>query len=168
MTAQVLLSLDFARWETWVALTAGVAFTGLILIFGHMLLSGARRPAPLRDSRLRHAIPHSGASSVDRADDRRRSPRREGASIRVLLAADGEQAHVVEGWVLDRSLGGLGIRTDQRVVVGKQLHLRPADASEGVPWVPVEVRYCRSEKNYWRLGCQFVEAPASRTMVQFG
>ena len=168
MTAQVILSLDFARWETWIVLTAGIGLAGLILVFGHTLLSGARRPARLRESRIQELIPRSNPSSSEQADDRRRSPRREGGPVRVLLAADEEQAHAVEGWVLDRSLSGLGIRTDQRLVVGKQLHLRPADASEGVPWVPVEIRYCRSEKNYWRLGCQFLQTPASGTTVRFG
>jgi CheY-like chemotaxis protein len=62
-----------------------------------------------------------------------------------------------ESWVKDRSQGGLGMWSVQPLPVDAVVDVRPADAPETAPWVPVEVRHCRREDDGWAVGCRFVD-----------
>jgi hypothetical protein len=44
--------------------------------------------------------------------------------------------------------------------VGSILSIRPADAAEDAPWIPVQVRHGRDEEGGWTVGCQILHPAA--------
>jgi hypothetical protein len=73
------------------------------------------------------------------------------------------------GWVMDRSSIGLGVQVPVEVPAGTRVFLRPKAAPENVPWVEVEVRYCRAlGRTHYALGASFREAPPWSTLLLFG
>jgi CheY-like chemotaxis protein len=100
------------------------------------------------------------------ADDRRTAPRYELQSTRVAVGAGLEPSHVVQSWVSDQSPDGLGLRLPEKLGdVGAILSIRPADAADDTPWVPVQVRHCRPDPagGGWTVGCCFLH-PAAQSL----
>ncbi len=94
----------------------------------------------------------------DRRSDR---PRYERQSTKVRVGAGLEPAHVVESWVSDASPGGLRLRLPERIgEVGSILSIRPADADDDAPWIPVQVRHGRADGGGWTIGCQILHPAA--------
>jgi hypothetical protein len=100
--------------------------------------------------------------------DRRASHRRQGGSVLVDITDGEHQTESTQGWVMDRSLGGLGIEVAAPQPTGALLLIRPASATALVPWTQVEVRGCRREGDRWQLGCQFVRTPPYSILLLFG
>lgn len=88
--------------------------------------------------------------------ERRADVRRGGNLVAAVLRREPDQDSVA--WVLDRSLGGLGLLAGAAVQVGDILRVRPCSAEEN-NWLQVEVRDCRPLGSSWRLGCRFVGQP---------
>jgi hypothetical protein len=100
--------------------------------------------------------------------DNRRTPRRAGKIIEVLVAAQGETEFPRRGLVLNRSNGGLGILVHDEYSVGSMIGVMPADASRLTPWVEVEVKSCRKISDGYELGLQYLMVPPYATLVMFG
>jgi hypothetical protein len=100
------------------------------------------------------AEPATGGPSMRR--ERRSFTRRVGNLTPVTLRSL-DAARTASGWVLDHSLGGLGILVDGAAKTGDRFSVRPTTAPEQVPWVEIEVCHCQALGSSWRIGCRFVD-----------
>jgi hypothetical protein len=100
--------------------------------------------------------------------DRRGAPRRRGGTHVEVQLLMGEGQEPIPGWVLDRSIGGLGILLDQALVPGAVLKIRPRGATDTTPWTDITVRSCRREGLQYEAGCQFHHTPNWSLLLQFG
>ena len=85
----------------------------------------------------------------------RTAPRRKGNPVSVLLADFSAATEPFQGWVLDRSGGGLGILLDEAIPIDTVLSIRPVKSSPGFPWMEVKVCSCQPERGGFRVGLQF-------------
>jgi CheY-like chemotaxis protein len=84
-------------------------------------------------------------------------------TLRVSVGAGLEPSHIVESWVSDQSPGGLRLRSTHKLAdTGALLSIRPVDAPQDQPWVPVQVRHCHQDGDWWAVGCQFLHPAAKR------
>jgi hypothetical protein len=86
----------------------------------------------------------------------------------VFLSDAEHKTEAVDGWVTDRSTGGLAVVVGQPVEPGTILSIRTANAPDTVSWYQVEVRSCRPVEADWELGCQWVKAPPWSVLLLFG
>ena len=100
--------------------------------------------------------------------DRRGAVRREGSAVRVVLAAPIFRNGVGEGFVLDRSTGGLRITVATAVEPGTNVQVRAANAPESVEFVGMMVRSCRKNGEFFVLGCEFEKTPPWNVLLLFG
>jgi CheY-like chemotaxis protein len=101
-----------------------------------------------------------GAGAGNRRTNDRRYPKQ---VTRVAVGSGLEPQHVVESWVSDQSPGGLKLRVSEKLgEVGALLSIRPADAANDAPWVPVQVRHVKPDGDGWAVGCQFLHPAAKR------
>ena len=73
-----------------------------------------------------------------------------------------------QGYVLDRSVGGLCLMTPHAVPVGSVWKVRPCNAPRTTPPVRVEVKSCTAVNHEWKLGCQFEKTPSYAILLMFG
>ncbi|MBL8793089.1 MAG: PilZ domain-containing protein [Planctomycetia bacterium] len=124
---------------------------------------------PRRDSKPLPPPPVSFESDDDLAmQERRSSPRRKGNPVPIVITNANASIDSFQGWVLDRSAGGLRILVDQAAAIGTVLAVRPAKAHGSFPWIQVRVRNCQPERSSWSLGVQFVSKPAWGELQAFG
>jgi hypothetical protein len=100
--------------------------------------------------------------------DRRGAVRREGSVVRVVLAAPSFRNGVGEGFVLDRSTGGLRITVATSVEPGTNVQVRAVNAPESIDFVGVVVRSCRKTGEFYELGCEFEKTPPWNVLLLFG
>jgi hypothetical protein len=124
-------------------------------------------PAPVNSSSAPAPV---SAATVTQAPDkeRRTSPRRKGNPVPVQISTANATMEAFQGWVLDRSQGGLRILVDQPVIVGTELSVRPTKAHGSFPWIKVKVRSCQAERGSYSLGVQFVAKLAWGELQGFG
>jgi hypothetical protein len=103
-----------------------------------------------------------------KGQDRRNAMRRAGNSVAVFISDADARKEPWQGWVVDRSAGGLCITTETVVPAGTILSVRSSNASTGIPWVQVEVKNCRFVGKEYELGCQFVKPPPWSVLLMFG
>lgn len=98
--------------------------------------------------------------------ERRAAPRRGGNPKSVQISnADGES---LQGWVVDRSSGGVRLLVDQALDIDTVLSLRPTNAHPSVGWIQVRVKSCRPERNSFNIGCEFVNKLSWSELQVFG
>jgi hypothetical protein len=100
--------------------------------------------------------------------DRRGAVRREGQLVRVLVASPMVRNGADEGYVLDRSTGGLKLAMKTAVVVGGTLQVRAAHAPDNVGFIAVIVRSCRENGDHFEVGCEFDKTPPWNVLLLFG
>jgi hypothetical protein len=100
--------------------------------------------------------------------ERRAGPRRRGSLLPVLITNGDPKLPPFEGWVLDRSAGGIRLLVKNTVAEGTTLAVRPVKAPNNFPWLSVEVRNCTSDKGRVHLGCRFLQKPTIEELQQFG
>jgi len=103
--------------------------------------------------------------------DQRESLRRLGNTVEVHVAAPDNKKNPGLGNVLDRSTGGLRLALYQEFGVGVVLSIRPVHAQDMVPWVDIEVRYCKVSQEIpgcFEVGCQYVKSPPYSIQLLFG
>jgi hypothetical protein len=183
MPAITLWAFDLPRWGMAFPVLIGASCTALALVVGFLLLGKRKQQAP--PARAPQADPSvtggpfsSGARTAPApqadpfvtgsARERRVAARREGAVVEVRVAPPGQEAAAGRAWVVDRSLGGICLKTDQAVEAGTTLNVRPCAASHLAPWVEVEVKYCEQEEDGWRVGCRFLRTPPWGVLILFG
>ena len=109
----------------------------------------------------------SPSSSSEGDGERRSWPRRKRAIQVVLQDAAGEE-DPFPAWIMDRSIGGLGLSVDQPLETGTVLRVRRATAPTDVPWVDIQVKSVRTKENTWEVGCQFTRSHSLDVLMQFG
>lgn len=102
--------------------------------------------------------------------DRRAAPRREGQPVRVLLAAATFRNGAGDGYVIDRSTGGLKVATQTALPPGSLVQVRAVDAPDTIGFVTLIVRSCRKNnaQDYYELGCEFEQTPPWNVLLLFG
>jgi hypothetical protein len=100
--------------------------------------------------------------------EKRNSIRRTGNPTAVEVMDQGRVMRLTQGWVTDRSSGGLSLLLDDGVPVGTIVSVRPQRVSEMTPWVEVEVRSCRTGNGGWVTGTQFLRTPPWSVLLLFG
>lgn len=100
--------------------------------------------------------------------ERRSTPRRKGNPISVHVTDGEETGDPFQGWVVDRSAGGLRLLVDEAIPAGTLLKVRPTKAHAAFPWVAVKVKSCYPERKSWNLGCQFLEKLSWEDLQLFG
>ncbi|MBA2227200.1 MAG: PilZ domain-containing protein [Thermogemmata sp.] len=175
------MDLDaFVQWWQDNALAMGVGLGVALLILGFY----AWRRRPSATERLASAAEAAAASQkMDAATEeaalewaprqlalaeRRASIRRGGAVVRVTVASPLFHRGVTDGFVLDRSTGGLCIALATEVPRGVVLKVRAAHAPDTVGYINVIVRNCRRQEEYYEVGCEFEQTPPWNVLLLFG
>jgi hypothetical protein len=164
--------------RNWVAGNLPIAVGGSVALLVLVLLgvNTARRRRHLDPARLApagsNAAPGDKALNWEPAElsyaDRRGAIRREGQPVRVVLAANTFRSGAADGYVIDRSTGGLKIAAQVAVAPGSTLQVRAADAPDTIGFVTLIVRNCRKTDNYYELGCEFEKTPPWNVLLLFG
>ena len=162
----------------WAAANLPIAVGGgvAILVLTFLCVSATRRRRALDPSKL--AAANASAVTGEKAlswepagqsyADRRGAVRREGQPVRVVLAANTFRNGACDGYVIDRSTGGLKIASQAGVAPGTTLQVRAVDAPDTVGFVTLLVRSCRKSDDYYELGCEFEQTPPWNVLLLFG
>ena len=100
--------------------------------------------------------------------DRRGSVRREGAPVRVTLSSPSFRNGVNDGFVVDRSTGGLRIVMTSAIAPGSTMQVRAMNAPDTIGFVMVIVRSCRKSGDHFEVGCEFEKTPPWNVLLLFG
>jgi serine/threonine protein kinase len=114
------------------------------------------------------AAPAAPAVSKPTRKERRRTVRRAGNPVSVVVTNAEARSESLSGWVLNRSSGGLGLLVDETLALGTLVSVQPARSSLGQRALAVRIIYCIPERASWRIGCQFVQKPSYEEMRLFG
>jgi hypothetical protein len=126
------------------------------------LVPAAAAPAEPKETALAWAPPEQSYA------DRRGSVRREGSPVRVLLSSSSLRNGVHDGYVVDRSTGGLRIVMQHAVPPGSTLQVRAANAPDTIGFVTVIVRSCRKQPDHYEIGSEFEKTPPWNVLLLFG
>lgn len=147
----------------------------LVLTYTALRQTGRRRsfdPAALVPSNSAPAA--TGEKALDWAPpeqsyaDRRGSVRREGVPVRVTLSSTSLRNGPNDGYVVDRSTGGLRIVMQSAVPPGSTLQVRAVNAPDTVGFVTVIVRSCRQHPDHFEVGTEFEKTPPWNVLLLFG
>lgn len=125
---------------------------------------GIKQAAP---TRLTDPAPAPGAGKPT-LGERRAAPRRGGNPVAVIVARMDQNADPLNGWVLNRSTGGLGILVEEPLEVGVLMQIRPANSTSTSTWVQVRVIHCTPERSSWCVGFQFTQKLSWGDLRLFG
>jgi hypothetical protein len=109
-----------------------------------------------------------GAPHRRPVNERRRYDRREGRAVKVALARPDLSEEMGEAYVVDRSPGGVRLSVRLALPTGTHVNIRPCEVSEALPWMLVEVRYCRHTNEGWEVGCAYLKPPSWSVMMHLG
>jgi hypothetical protein len=163
MTSPVALTASWILEPTWMIPVIGVFVTCAAFVWGHRLLPSRKQPTP----------PSPQPEPEDRVFlhgttlERRAVPRRAGNAIGVLIAEKPPEP-ALQGWVMNRSTGGLALLVTQPLKEGLLVHVRPQTPQGSPPWIAMEVRNCHAEAGDWIVNCQFLKTPEYSTLLLFG
>lgn len=140
-----------------------VLATALIVV---LLLVGRKRAVRVKLPPRRPAGPDLdfGQSPADR----RNSVRRDGAPVEVVVTSPAFKSGTNNGYVLDRSTGGMKLALAAGMAPGGALQVRARHAPDTTPWVTVIVRSCRPTGEYYEIGCEFEQTPPWNVLLLFG
>ena len=150
-----------AEFGTYLVPVMGVVACGLAFFVGRLFLVNKSQVPGDPDG----PVSANFLNGITR--DRRGAPRRKGSAVEVQLLL-GQDQDPIPGWVLDRSIGGLGILVDQQLPQGAILKIRPKAACAPTPWTDVTVRSCRRDGTQYEVGFQFHRTPNWSLLLQFG
>jgi hypothetical protein len=134
----------------------------------------SKEPAPSNQFPLGGANPLAAEKEANWAPpeqaygDRRGAVRREGQPVRVLLASPTFRNGASEGYVLDRSTGGLKIAMQAAIAPGTSMQVRASNAPDTVGFITVVVRSCRQNGDYYEVGCEFEKTPPWNVLLLIG
>lgn len=164
-------NLSFQEPLTWIALAA---LAGLILILTFFTQQKVVRPVRLSawPTPSLAQVLTSGVATA-RVEERRRAVRRTGLPTPIYIIdpteKKGWRKHgPTEGYILDRSSGGLRLALQKAPSVGSSFLARPSNAPDTFPWVTVIVKSCREVGDYFEVGCQFESEMELGRLLMFG
>lgn len=167
MFATIVLAFDFTRYQQYLPylVGCGVATAVFATIVGRKLIfgQGSRNRNEYRDAPRSTELDDGGSFG-----DRRNSQRREGQPVLVHIASPAFHGTTRDGWVLDRSTGGLRISIDAPVAPGTVAQLMAENAPDTTPWVTAIVRSCKPVDKKFELGCEFETTPPWNVLLLFG
>jgi len=144
------------------AVLVGILTAGLVMI-------GRRKPRTLVQAVLHKKKSSHWAMPVGQSfADRRTSVRRDGAPVEVLVTSPVFKDGKANGYVLDRSTGGLRLALANGVAPGSSVQIRARHAPDTTPWVIVIVRSCRQAEDHFELGLEFEKTPPWNVLLLFG
>lgn len=180
----MLFAEFFDEARNWASENLPIAVGGCVAIavLTFLALNAAfrRRPNTFTAAKLAGAVASSGGKPppTEKAlnwetpeqsyADRRGSVRREGQPVRVFLAASTFRNGVADGYVIDRSTGGLKIAAQVAVAPGSTLQVKAVDAPDTIGFVTVIVRSCRKNDDHFEFGCEFEKTPPWNVLLLFG
>ena len=167
MLAALLRGHDVPHPEVWLAVVAGLLSMSLALmvarfVFGRRREPAAEPPPPKESGPVPDPFEHGSAT------ERRFALRRSGRQVRVFVTNLEATTKPVEGWVMDRSVGGMCLSLYEPIEKGAKLKVIAENAPEGTPWVEVEVKTVRLDGDRCEVGCQFLRTPSWSTLLLFG
>jgi hypothetical protein len=136
------------------------------LLAWHLVTSRTRRPQR----------PERSASSQDRfAGGQRLAGRCGKNSVRIFIRK-GEEEMLGQGWIVDRSKGGVGLLlldagnvwSTERVARGDILEVKPTNLPMDCPWARVEVRHIDQKGDYWLAGGRLLQELPAEALATFG
>lgn len=151
--------------QLWLILGVGLAIGFAALFVGQHLFRRPREEAAgdvVIDRELFDPFVHGTR------DEKRRAGRRRGKYLEIEMSDPDNDHALCQGWVLDRSLGGLRLMGDRDWPPGKILGIRVRDKANCMPWLEIQVRHCKPTTHGWELGCQFVHQPTWNMLLLFG
>ena len=166
MTIATIANLSWPPREEllWIV-TAGILVSGLAFLVGFRVFSGGKtEKRPSADPSEKDHDPFAAGSN----NERRQSFRRKGSTVTVLIAEQHQTGGTKQGWVLDRSVGGLGLFSEKPKEVGTLLRVRPENGPTTTPFIEVEVKSCTPFEDGWKLNCAFVQTPPYSVLLLFG
>jgi hypothetical protein len=164
-----VLKVDLPFSEYWLPLMIGMgvgvcALTMGKATFGKLGIGHKKEvPAPPLVTKVDSDPFMQGSPS-----EQRKSFRRHGNPTGVFIALPEQKNDPLQGWVLDRSIGGICLQSGEEFKTGTQLCVLPVNAPPMTPWVDIEVRTCRSIKSGYEVGCQFLKTPNWSILLMFG
>jgi hypothetical protein len=123
--------------------------------------------APARPPRVLWATPFVEETEGP-AEERRRHLRRRGSRTPVEIEAAGSSGDQLRGAVVDRSQGGLRLRSPQDFAAGSRLRVRSLAYPDVAPWVEVEVVHASADGERWALRCRFTQSQPWGVLLLFG
>lgn len=166
MFYELVAQLDHFHLNLWTIAVVGVIVAGTTMFLGKFLVG--RRPSCVS------SVPERSASALcdpfvfGGSLEKRTALRRAGKSVKVLISTTAAREQPLEGWILDRSTGGLCVSVPQSFPQGTVLTIRAANAPPGTPSVRARVRHQRSHDDRWAVGCQYQEAYPWNVLLLFG
>ena len=123
-----------------------------------------------RRTRKTLTIPPARVSKQTRAqkpprEEKRELSRRGGHTVGVTIDCYAGQ---INGWVIDRSVRGIGIGTDVALAPGEIIKVRPASAGPSVAAEKAEVRHCTPKGIEFQIGLEFFRTPGSEFLIHLG
>lgn len=168
--------LDSAK--TFAAGNLPIVSGGVVAVLVLSYLCFFRRRPKLDLDAATLAAPSSRALDEDRVAtwappeqsyaDRRGAVRRDGAPVRVLLSSTTFHNGVNDGYVVDRSTGGLRILIQSAIAPGSTMQVKAVNAPDTVGFITVIVRSCRKNTDHFELGCEFEKTPPWNVLLLFG
>jgi hypothetical protein len=166
-------NLSFNDPALWLALGAG-----LVVLLGFVFLgrrpARALSPATANGSEVKtfdtfaQLAGDNWDANEKPHDERRRSVRRAGMPTPIFVLDAKQSRKPRNGYVLDRSSGGLRLAAERPTPTGITLQVRPHSAADDTPWVNIIVRSCREVGDYYELGCQFEAELPWKVLLLFG
>ena len=161
---------------TWVmgnlpiAVGGGVALAMLLVLF----VVNRRRsfdPARLATAATKSVADEKAANWAPPEQsyaDRRGSVRRDGQVVRVVLSSSTFRNGVCDGFVIDRSTGGLKLAMSAAIAPGSTMLARVLNAPDTVGFVTLIVRSCRKNDDFFEVGTEFEKTPPWNVLLLFG
>ncbi len=166
MLTDLLAQLNLHSLNLWAASIVGILVGGATLLLGQFLVSrgfGYEPPAPAAGRERRHDPFILGSQF-----EKRTSLRRTGNPVPVVITDPTEPGEEFEGWVMDRSVGGLCVSSPRAFPVDSYLSIRAANAPDVIPSVRVRVRHHRRQNGRFAVGCQYTESYPWSVLLLFG
>ena len=166
MTQDPYLLLGWIKPEIWISVLVGMGLAYFTLGIGWMVATVFRR-RQVREEQPKLAGPPA-MRIPEKPGEKRGFSRRSGNAVPVVFTMAGNDETLQNGWVVDRSAGGLCLSLEKPLEVGAFLRIRPSKAQVTAPWIDIQVKSCRADQANWELGCQFVTIPPFNTLLLFG
>jgi hypothetical protein len=164
----VFSTVGSTQLTLWIALAVCVCVGLVSLVFGFRTWREPRLPQePAADSTPKTSVADPFIHGSQ--DEKRRTARRKGQPVTVLLTDEDFQISQWEGYVMDRSAGGVRVSSEKPAHVGQFLQIQVARRNKDMPWIKVEI--VRSQPHLdgrWELGCKFVHPPTWNLLLMFG
>src|ERR1700716_4038016 len=117
----LLVNPDPQTWQRWIIMLTGLASAILALFLGRMVLQARWRKPSTPPEEAAGEGPYVQGSS----QERRQAIRRHGTPVKILVTGRKAQDRPEEGWVLNRSLSGLGLCLSEAQKQKAILNIRP-------------------------------------------